>query len=292
METLVASIVGTLLFTLGCVGWNQAVQSTRITQCAANLRHIHQAMLVYATEFQAFPILQENQTLRESLKPWVGNAAGLFHCPQDRSSAPDSYSYFYAPRSYEAESDSYVLGCPRHQKYSRGIAVFAGNHTEVSRAPAILHNGQPVLPGKEFDYGTFHFADGSEVIISNGSSGNPSNGNGQDLPTISTLISYRKADGTHHTIVKMKDDHHGTANFSIVPGNQFEVVTPSGIITVRGTQFSVTTLQQGGKPTTRVQLTSGIVDLEPVSKGRPIRLTPVPGRNKGIVAQGDAPQYE
>ena len=109
---------------------------------------------------------------------------------------------------------------------------------------------------------------------------------------ISTLTSYRRPDGTHHTIVKMKEGQHGTATFSVVPGNNFEVVTSAGIIAVRGTQFSVTTLQQGGKPATRVEVTTGIVDLQPVSKGRHIQLTSAPGQDKGFVAQGEDPHYE
>ena len=52
-------------------------------KCTANLRQIHQAMIMYGDEFQAFPVLEENQTLQQMLKPWIGNSSQVFHCPQE-----------------------------------------------------------------------------------------------------------------------------------------------------------------------------------------------------------------
>jgi len=302
IETLVVVSGLFLLASLVGMGVSRSLQSTRTMQCAANLRQIHQAMLIYSEEHQSFPVLTENQTLQDVLNPPLGNPTQLFHCPQDANASGDSYSYFYAPRPVDTDWDSYLLGCPRHQKYARGVAVFTDNHIETSKTDLILHDGTPIRAGVEFDYGTFHFADGSEASISNGASANasPAKNNGHaptpsaapDRPVLSALISYRRSDGAYHTVLKMKEGKHGTAAFTVVPGNRFEVVTPAGVIAVRGTRFSITTLQQGGKPATRVKVTSGVVELASVSKGKPLKLTATPGNDQGFVVQGEAPQLE
>ena len=96
IETLIGTGVVILLISMVGVGLNQALQSSRTMKCTANLRQIHQAMIMYGDEFQAFPVLEENQTLQQMLKPWIGNSSQVFHCPQEPGLATDSYSYFYA----------------------------------------------------------------------------------------------------------------------------------------------------------------------------------------------------
>lgn len=296
-EILVTCVVGMLLMTMICTAIGQVQYAGKLTRCMSNIRQVHQALLLYYEANEAFPVLAEGQSLQEVLRPQLGNVSDLFHCPEDRSPGSDSYSYFYAPRTIDSAPDCYVLGCPRHRKSSRGVIVFAGSQAEYQNTASILHDGKVVQPGQEMDSGSFTFADGSQASISNGASGNGggSNGNSQapDRPRVSTLFSYRMTDGSYYTVVKMKDGQHGTATFSVVPGNHFEVVTPSAVIAVRGTQFSVTTLVHGnGKPATRVEVTSGTVDMEPVAKGIRLRLTGEVGKNKGYVVQGESPHLE
>lgn len=324
IETLVSLTLGFLLLALLSVGAVHARNASRNTFCLSNLHQIHQALMLYRVEFNAFPLLSETSGLRDVLKPWLPTES-TYHCPEDEVIAADSYSYFYAPRSPWVESESYLIGCPRHQKFSRGVAVNLQSSATVSPVATILHDGESTVPGSEYNYGEFRFADGSSATIANGQStqesndtttysghGNSANtstlsrnGNpghlsensgivddsetGAEMPTLSTLYSIKREDGTHYTIVKMKEGTKGTVYFNIVPGNRFEVVTPSAIIAVRGTQFSVENLRINGKSATQVVITSGVIDMEPVGKGQGIRLTPTPGDDRGFALKGDAP---
>jgi hypothetical protein len=71
--------------------------------------------------------------------------------------------------------------------------------------------------------------------------------------------SVRLADGTLYSIIKVQDN--GTIDVQVTSGSKFEVVTPSAIIGVRGTQFTVQTSTNGTVAgyQTDVALTSGIV---------------------------------
>jgi hypothetical protein len=333
VSMVVIGVLGTLIVSVA----NQMQTAGRITQCMSNLRQIHQALLLYFEDNQALPVLGDGCSLQAVLESRVGKTPGLFRCPEDRSAAGDSYSYFYVSRTTEAGADNYVLGCPRHRKSSRGVVIFGESHAEFQNLALVYHDGAKILPGDAYDYGTFAFADGSQVVISNGassnsvasngnaasstggsssgnsgnakgssSSGKSSNGNSSsgsqgnssavsqtpDRPCISTLFSYRREDGTWYTVIRMDEGRHGTATFTVVPGNRFEVVTPAAVIAVRGTQFSVTTLKNNGRNATRTQVYDGTVDLEPVSHGHPIKLTNQTGKNKGYVEEGSEPVYE
>ncbi|MDD2708560.1 MAG: FecR family protein [Verrucomicrobiae bacterium] len=300
IELIVISFVIACLGTFSFLGVQQLRHASQITQCLSNLRQIHQAMVLYFGTNEAFPLPDETLSLKDLLQPYLtGGTTAVFHCPLDCNSISDSYSYFYAPRGIQSEADSYVLGCNRHQKSSRGVAVFSGSQAESYHAAPIQHNGVAVKPGTEFNYGTMTFADGSQASVSAGAAGNAAASKKEinensiiSTPVISALFSYQRSNGQQCTVIKMKDGTHGTVSFDIVPGHHFEVVTPAAVIAVRGTKFSVTTLQIGGKPATRAEVSSGVVDMEPVAKGRGIRLTANAGENKGLAIRGETPQYE
>jgi hypothetical protein len=298
-------IAATTCITVG-LGWllvlggHQALKVSRETQCLSNLRQIHQAVMLYRVEHSSFPVLEEGGSLRQKMAPWLASL-NVFHCPEDKiSPGADSYSYFYAPRALGSEADGYMLGCPRHQNYSHGVTVMGSGVAETAKMSKILHNGVQIHPGQSFDYGEFMFEDGSVASIGmggksiardkndNGKNANE-NGNPNELPRVTPVISYKEADGKYHTILKIDEGSIGTARFSIVPGNHFEVVTPSAIIAVRGTEFSVQTLKQGAKHATRVEVFTGEVEMLPVGRGSGVH---VKGGEKAFGLKGESPYLE
>ncbi len=297
IEILVVTAIVSILTWLVGTGISHSRASAKNAQCLSNLRQIHQAMMFYCAENEAYPLPSEDQALQDLLKPWLGGCLGVFHCPEDAQANPDSYSYFYAPRSPTAPADSYVLGCPRHQKFTRGIAVYAGSQTEISPMASVTHNGGSAIPGNEYNYGTFQFGDGSTVSLENkGGHEWKENEHGHQAElrsNVSTLYSIQRADGTCYTVVKIREGAMGVVQFSVVPGNRFDVVTAASVIAVRGTQFSVETLKQGGEYATRVEVTEGIVEMQPVSRGNSLKLdASSPGQSKGFAVKGGSPNYE
>jgi hypothetical protein len=280
------------------LGGNHALKVSRETQCLSNLRQIHQAVMLYRVEHSSFPVLEGEGTLRTKMAPWL-SSLNIFHCPDDKTHLEsDSYSYFYAPRALGSETDGYMIGCPRHQNYSHGVTVMSSGVAETAKMSKIYHNGTQIHPGQSFDYGEFKFEDGSVASIGmggnsiasdRGDNGKNDNGNPHELPTVTPVISYRDGDGKYHTILKIDEGTTGTARFSIVPGNRFEVVTPAAIIAVRGTEFSIQTLKQGGKFATRVEVYSGEVEMQPVGKGHGVR---VKGGEKAFGMKGESPYLE
>ncbi len=308
IELLVVTAIVTCLAWTAMTGLGRARSSSRNVQCMSNLRQIHQAMTLYSMDYQSYPYPDEDHTLKDLLEPWLGKSPIVFHCPEDANPNGDSYSYYYAPRSLQTEADNYLLGCSLHQQSTRGAVLYAGANTFSPRTGAILHDNLPARPGEEFDCGTFQFPDGSDAFISMGN-GTPTPNINQAMafaaqkedddqspsnsskPLVSTLLSIQRDNGTWYTVVKLKPGTHGKVNFSVVPGNRFDVVTETGVIAVRGTVFSVETLKQGGKPATQVDVASGVVEVESAKGGKAIKLDPTPGKNRAIVVQGESPSY-
>lgn len=301
VEILVAISIVTCLAWMSLVGLSRTYSSSKNVQCISNLRQIHQAMMLYCTEYQSYPYPDKDHTLKGMLRPWLGAASEIFHCPEDHTTAIDSYSYYYAPRSFMDDPDNYMLGCPRHQQFTRGVVLYTGANTLTPPVGSIIHDTVLVAPGEEFDGGTFQYTDGSTAFITMGlGNGGPPPGGGQpppgspgndDRPILSTLMSIQRNDGTWYTVVKMKPGKHGKASFSVVPGNRFDVITETAVIAVRGTVFSVETLHAGGKPATQVDVTSGTVEVESAVTGRPLKLDVTPGKNRAIVIAGEPPTY-
>ncbi|MBS1257968.1 MAG: hypothetical protein MAG551_01021 [Candidatus Scalindua arabica] len=107
-----------------------------------------------------------------------------------------------------------------------------------------------------------NFADGSTVTVTNGSGSY-----GCIL-----IQSVQLADGTLYSIIKVQDN--GTIDAQVTSGSKFEVVTPSAIVGVRGTEFTVTTSANGSVAgyRTDVVLTSGIVVVMDRETGKPTTL--------------------
>ena len=90
------------------------------------------------------------------------------------------------------------------------------------------------------------FDDGSAVTITNA---------GAKYNGVFLTQSVRLSDGTLYSIIRIQGD--GTINTTVTSGSKFEVVTPSAIVGVRGTVFTVQT--SNGGATTDVTIISGKV---------------------------------
>jgi competence protein ComGC len=300
LELLTTLAIVSCLVLLLSLGIRHSRDYAKTTNCLSNLRQIHQAIMLYRVEHQEYPVISTSKSLVHVLSPWLASSDKIFHCPEDHPSNLDSYSYFYAPRSLTTESEAYMLGCPRHQSYSHGVTIYAGAYTELDQVAPVSHNGHTAKPGEEFDYGEFVFADGSKASVGMGIGNsitkeqkNNSNSETKFLPTLSTVTSIRQPDGKIYTIIKMKEGSMGTARFSIVPGNRFEVITPAAIIAVRGTEFSIETLKHGNKHGTRVQLFSGVVEMHSTGKIKSsLKLENAMGKNQALAVEDESLEYE
>jgi prepilin-type N-terminal cleavage/methylation domain-containing protein len=304
VEILAGSVIIALLAGVLLVGVSGSRSASRMARCLGNLRQIHQTLMLYHAEHHRFAVPSESLPLKQMLAPWMDSSDAAFHCPDDPDPASDSYSYFYVPRSLlTGGADRYVLGCSRHHHHGRGVAVFSGMNAETfANAPVTLDDtkgSRPVLPGEVLDHGTLRFADGSTVAIVAGQGGNagggkaelPDEGRGTDRASVRVLHSGRLPTGRVYTVIGIEQGALGTVQVDVQPDNRFEVSTPAAVIAVRGTQFQVTTLRASNKPATRVEVTVGEVDMEPVGWGHGIRLK-AGGASKGYAVQGQEPVYE
>lgn len=303
LEILAACAIIALLAAILFAGASGSRAASRTARCVGNLRQIHQALMLYHAEHQGFAVVPTDRTLKQMLAHWLDSKDAVFHCPEDGDPSADSYSYFYVPRTPLSGSDRYVLGCSRHQRFGRGVAVFTGLNVESSaNAVVTFDDGKTprrAMPGETFGYGTLLLADGSTISIGAGQGGGAGGskvdlsgkGNVPDRPTMSVLYSSPLPNGHTHTIIRMEDGELGTVKFDVQEGNRFEVATPAAVIAVRGTQFQVTVLRISNKPATRAEVTSGEVDMDPVGRGHGIRLK-AGGASKGFALQGQEPVYE
>ena len=107
------------------------------------------------------------------------------------------------------------------------------------------------------------FADGSTVKITTAGGANYG---------CFLVQSVRLADGTLYSIIKVQDE--GDIEVTVNSGSKFEVVTPSAIVGVRGTHFTVTTTDLGDLGfTTDVNLDEGTVVLMDRDTGKTVTLT-------------------
>jgi len=244
VELLVTvALVGVLLALTGGL-YVKGRATARALRCLANQQQISSAMLSFYTDHGRFPSDDPNSNLALQLGqyiPWPegpGMVAlpGVWRCPNDWSSDPLSNSYqpYYVRRKHPAGSDSFVLGCPRHDDVGESyLNLFGVSYLRRARAGRILANGRRVCPAAPTEDRTIHsgsltFEDGSTATITGGG---PEYG-------ITAVASFRNDAGVLYTIVRVQGV--GDADFSVTPGSKFEVVTPVAIIGVQGTKFHVT----------------------------------------------------
>jgi type II secretory pathway pseudopilin PulG len=265
---------------MGVIGFNKITATNQQTQCINNLRGISQGLQLYHNDFRTFPDdgypydADDLYPLSSDLAIYVP-AKSIFVCPEDEdtTSISDfaSYDPYYVARPGSYQNEELVIGCPRHSDARNSTSLFSMGSTEITNIGTVLAtrsgDEQAILPDGTTAQRTITavndvmtFADGSTVRITNASGG--------DYGCF-LVQSVRLADGTLYSIVRVQDD--GTIDVDVNTGSKFEIVTPSAIVGVRGTKFTVVTTNGGY--TTDVNLTEGTVILMDSVTGETTTLT-------------------
>jgi Tfp pilus assembly protein FimT len=264
---------------IGVVGLSKLMATNRQTQCVNNLREISQGLQFYHNDLRTFPEdgypydkTKDPLPLSTELASYI-KVKSIFVCPQDEEATSTSdfasYDPYYVARPDSYQNEELVIGCPRHRDASNSTSLFSMGSTEITDIDTVLANRggdeQAIPPdGTKADRtisnnnDVMTFADGSTVTLKNAA------GSGCFL-----VQSVRLADGTLYSIVRLQDN--GKIDVDVTTGSKFEIVTPSAVVGVRGTQFTVET-SKGGY-TTKVTLTSGTVILMDRITGETTTLT-------------------
>ncbi|MFH2068241.1 MAG: hypothetical protein ABII89_02090 [Candidatus Omnitrophota bacterium] len=196
--------------------------SAKSVLCLSNLKQIAAAIQMYHSDYKAtpnqiYPLLQNSGYI---------TTAGVFKCPADRTTDPDSYGPFYLPRAL-TNSQKLFLGCPRHA--DKTIALFGWPQFNIARACKILWNGSPINQGEPVIGGELLFEDGTRVVI-NGT-----------LP-VRIMLSTVDQNKQIYSAISIPEGATGDLTVTHPVGfpSQFDVLTPSLITGVAGTKFTVT----------------------------------------------------
>ncbi|MFV1975510.1 MAG: MopE-related protein [Candidatus Scalindua sp.] len=273
------SIIG-ILASLAVVTGGKIKGTTHQATCTNNMRSISQALRLYYNDLSIFPDDGYPDDANDPL-PLSTELAGYikdkstFVCPEDNDTTSTdnfaSYDPYYVSRRDSYGTDELTVRCPRHRGASSSTSLFSSGSIEITKTGTVLANRQANVQEIPPDgttaqraisnvNDTMEFDDGSRVTITNASGGNYE---------CLLVQSVRLADGTLYSIIKVQDD--GNIDVQVTSGSKFEIVTPSAIVGVRGTQFTVTTTKLGF--TTDVALTTGTVVLMNRDTGATTTLT-------------------
>ena len=266
IEILVTIGIIGVLAGIGIVSLGKIRSSKNQTTCINNQRGISQGLQMYYNDYMKFPDDgypedgDDLYPLSTELANYI-NDKSIFLCPEDSDTTSTanfaSYDPYYLARKGSYDSDELAIGCPRHRGADNSTSTFSTGSTEIMSVGKVLANGQEIPPDGTTAQrkiisvnDTMTFEDGSTVTITNASGGSYG---------CFLVQSVRLSDGTLYSIVKVQDS--GTIDVQVTTGAKFEVVTPSAIVGVRGTQFSVVTSSNGSEAgyRTDVSLTSGVV---------------------------------
>ncbi|GJQ60100.1 MAG: prepilin-type N-terminal cleavage/methylation domain-containing protein [Candidatus Scalindua sp. AMX11] len=245
------------------------------TACMSNLRQISQGMQIYYNENGKFPKDgypddgNDPLPLSTELANYVPEKS-LFICPEDDDPVTTanfaSYDPYYVARKDPDDVDKLLIGCPHHREAKKATNLLGAGTTNITNVDTVLVNGQEIPPdGTSAERvisnvnDEMTFVDGSRVKITNSQAGY-----GTYL-----VQSVRLADGTLYSIIRVEDE--GTIDVQVTAGSKFEVVTPSAIIGVRGTRFTVQTLNANNATT--VTMITGTVDVMDRETGTVIKLS-------------------
>ena len=243
------SIIG-ILASLAVVTGGKIKGTTQQTTCINNMRSISQALQLYYNDLSIFPDDGYPDDANDPL-PLSAELAGYikdkstFVCPEDNDTTSTdnfaSYDPYYVSRNDSYGTDELTIGCPRHGGVSISTSLFSSGSTEITKTGTVLANGQEIPPDGTTTQRTISnvndtmtFDDGSTVTITNAPGGNYG---------CFLVHSVRLADGTLYSIIKVQDE--GNIDVQVTSGSKFEIVTPSAIVGVRGTEFTVATTNLG-----------------------------------------------
>lgn len=257
VELLVSIAIIAILAGFLYGGLYRSIELAHASVCLSNQRQIGMGLQMYVSDYDQFPENSDTEPLRQTLSQYIPDGA-VFKCPKDKDpNSIDSYEPFYVARSDPDGESLYTLGCPRHQS---NVSLFSNNSATFSSLGQVYADGKSMnLGGSEEERsiktGVLDFADGSQLTVT-------LHPNGFKL---TVLESFRLSDGTLYTVVRMTGGNGGI-DVQVTPGSKFEVVTPSAIIAVEGTQFSIKILGNGSQ--TKVDVSSGKVRVHGRGKHR------------------------
>ncbi len=257
-----------LLVTIGIIGVLAGITTVTVnkvrgannqTTCLSNMRNISQGLQMYYNDYMSFPEDGSDMSpLSTELADYIDNKS-TFICPEDNDATSTSnfasYDPYYVARKGSYDSNELAIGCPRHRGAKNSTSAFSTGSTTITKVGTVLDENSLVIPPDgttaqrtiNGNGDTMTFADGSIVTV------NASGG------SCFLVQSVRLSDGTLYSIIRVQDN--GTIDVHVTPGSKFEVVTPSAIVGVRGTDFTVVTSSNGSEIgyQTDVSLTFGIV---------------------------------
>ncbi len=245
------------------------------TVCMSNLRQISQGMQIYYNENGKFPKdgypddSSDPLPLSSELANYVTEKK-VFLCPEDDDPVSTtnfaSYDPYYVKRVDPYDTDKLLIGCPNHREAKKATNLLGAGATNITNVDTVLANGQEIpQDGTSAERvisnvnDEMTFTDGSRVKIINSQAGY-----GTYL-----VQSVRLADGTLYSIIRVEDE--GTIDVQVTAGSKFEVVTPSAIIGVRGTRFTVQTVNANNA--TIVTMLTGTVNVLNKKTGTEIELS-------------------
>ncbi|MGR3302313.1 MAG: prepilin-type N-terminal cleavage/methylation domain-containing protein [Candidatus Scalindua sp.] len=266
IEMLVTIGIIATLTGIGAVTVSKVRNANQQTTCVNNLRAISQGLQLYYNDYMSFPEDgypddgDDIYPLSTDLASYINNKS-TFVCPEDKDTTSitnfASYDPYYVARKGPYESDELAIGCPRHRGAKNSTSAFSTGSTEITKIGTVLANGQEMPPDGTTAERTISsvgdvmkFDDLSTVTITNASGGSYG---------CILVQSVQLADGTLYSIIKVQDN--GIIDVRVTSGSKFEVVTPSAIVGVRGTEFTVATSSNGSEAgyQTDVTLDTGIV---------------------------------
>ncbi len=266
IELLVTIGIIGILAGIGVVTVGKIRATSQQTTCVNNLRGISQGLQLYYNDYMSFPEDgypddgNDIYPLSTELAGYINNKS-TFVCPEDKDTTSTgnfaSYDPYYVSRKNFYGTDELAIGCPRHRGTTNSTSLLSSGSTEVTKIGTVLANGQEIQPDGTTAQRTISnvndvmtFDDGSTVTITQATG----QGGGYKVFLVQSV---RLADGTLYSIIKVQND--GDIDVQVTSGSKFEIVTPSAIVGVRGTQFTVATTNLGF--TTDVALTTGTVIL-------------------------------
>ena len=246
IEILVTIGIIAVLAGIGVVTIGKVRGANSQTTCISNLRMLSQGLQSYYNDYMTFPEDgypddgDDMYPLSTELANYIKDKS-TFICPEDSNTTSTgnfaSYDPYYVARKGSYDSNELALGCPRHRGAKNSTTAFSTGSTEITSVGAVTVSGQEIPPDGTTAQRTISsvndkmtFADNSTVTVKNASGGSYG---------CFLVQSVRLSDGTLYSIVKVQDN--GTIEVEVSTGSKFEVVTPSAIVGVRGTKFTVAT---------------------------------------------------
>ena len=306
VEMMVTLSILVVLAGILLTGISRTFAAAHATSCLSNERQIGQALMLFYHQNMSLPSDSDQYTLRQSLSPYLTDP-GVFKCPSDaEGTSEDSYQAYYVRHLPTDGTKWFTLGCPRHA--GRGVTLFFNGGVRISDLGRVTADGSTIrqsAPAAErtVSGGDLQFEDGSIVSVGvptagskgvqgGGGAGKPGEGigggTGGGKPSkdfgVTVIESFRTGDGPLYSVIRIVGD--GVIGTSVNTGSKFDVVTPSAIVSARGTRFTVTT--SGDGTLTSVKATEGEVWLTDRSSGGiQVLKAGDPGRDSGSATNPD-----